>query len=193
MRNGHGARRGMARGVRDEPGRRSCVVGQGPVGTSGWGSGCTVGREGRGLAVGGRGFRSKTICGMGEGRCAREGEGQVDLQHPMGLGDKFCARDVINTYNIYEGQTLRMSSWSRIVFASISASVEERTTFASTICASVLEYIHLRARRASATNGERSGGGGRRYTCTRTQSMQTTEIWTFFSAVRVCDRQGQEQ
>ena len=42
----------------------------------------------------------------------------------------------------------------------VSASVEERSTFASTIYASVLEYIHLRAR-ASAANGERGGGGGR--------------------------------
>ena len=32
MRNGHGMRRGMARGVRDEPGGCPCVVGQGPVG-----------------------------------------------------------------------------------------------------------------------------------------------------------------
>ena len=66
------------------------------------------------------GFVSKTICGMGEGRCACEDEGQVGhFQHPMGLGDKFCAYDIINIYNIYEGQTLRMSSWSRIEFASI--------------------------------------------------------------------------
>ena len=71
-------------------------------------------------------------------------------------------------YNIYEGQTLRMSSWSRIVFASIAASVEERSTFASTICASVLDYIHLRAV-ASAANGERGGDGGRRYAWTRTR------------------------
>ena len=66
------------------------------------------------------GFVSKTICGMGEGQCTCEGEGQVGhFQHPMGLGDKFCAHDIINIYNIYEGQTLWMSSWSRIEFASI--------------------------------------------------------------------------
>ena len=30
---------------------------------------------------------SKTICGMGEGRCMHKGEGQVGhFQHPMGLG-----------------------------------------------------------------------------------------------------------
>ena len=64
---------------------------------------------------------------------------------------------------------------------------------ASTIYASVLEYIHLRAR-ASAANRER--GGEAIYVDEnpmRNRSMQTTEIWTFFSAVRVCDRQGQEQ
>ena len=27
----------------------------------------------------------------------------------------------------------------------------------------------------------------------RNRSMQTTKIWTFFSTVRVCNRQGQEQ
>ena len=59
VRNGHGARRGTAWGVRDEPGGRPRVVGQGPVGTRGWGSWCTVGRVGHGLAVGGRRFRFK--------------------------------------------------------------------------------------------------------------------------------------
>ena len=35
----------------------------------------------------------------------------------MGLGDRLRAHEIINI-NIYEGQTLRMSGWSRIVFAS---------------------------------------------------------------------------
>ena len=48
----------------------------------------------------------KMICGVGEGRCAHKGEDQVrHLQHPMGLGDKFCTHDIINIYNIYKGQT----------------------------------------------------------------------------------------
>ena len=63
----------------------------------------------------------------------------------------------------------------------------------STIYASVLEYIHLHAR-ASAANREQ--GGEAIYVdknLMRNRSMQTTEIWTFFSAVCLCDRQGQEQ
>ena len=47
------------------------------------------------------GFILKTICGMGENRCACEDEGQVGhFQHPMGLGDKFCAHDIINIQHI---------------------------------------------------------------------------------------------
>ena len=68
---------------------------------------------------------SKTICGMGEGRCTHKGEGQVGhLQHSMGLGDRFCAQDIINMYNIYEGQTLQMSGWSRIMFVSIKGALK---------------------------------------------------------------------
>ena len=60
-------------------------------GCRGWGGarlgGWAVGRPWEAV-----GFVSTTICGMGECRCAREGEGQVGhLNHPMGLGDKFCA------------------------------------------------------------------------------------------------------
>ena len=63
---------------------------------------------------------SKTICRMGEGGCTYEGEGQVGhLQHPMGFRDEFCAQDIISIYNIYEGHTLQMSGWSRIMFMSI--------------------------------------------------------------------------
>ena len=54
-----------------------------------------------------------------------KGEDQVGcIQHPMGLGDKFCEHDIINTYNKYEGQTLQMSGWSRIVFASIKGALK---------------------------------------------------------------------
>ena len=66
-----------------------------------------------------------TICGMGEGRYAGKGEDQVrHIQHPMDLGDNFCEHDIINIYNIYKGQTLWMSGWSRIVFASIKGALK---------------------------------------------------------------------
>ena len=55
----------------------------------------------------------------------RKGEDQMrHLQHPMGFGDKFCAYDIINIYNIYEGQTLQMSGWSRIMFTSIEGALK---------------------------------------------------------------------
>ena len=104
---------------------------------------------------------------MGEGRGAREGEGQLGHnQDPMGLGDKFCARDITNIYNIYEGQTLRMSSWSRIVFASTSASVEARSVFASNMpaCSNISICAH-----GCQPRTESEVGGGTRYTWTRTR------------------------
>ena len=66
---------------------------------------------------------------------------------------------------------------------------------ASTIYASMLDYIHLHTQ-VSATNTSRVGAGETIYVdenLMRNRSMQTTKIWTFFSAVHVCDQQGQEQ